>query len=111
MNLKWKQIIPALLIGCLVGLWAGFFLPKIGRHWHNGPDTERVLNRFTKELTLDAGQRDAVKVVLESYEGKIKSFHKDIRASMNTDISHLLSPEQQKKFTDLQARWEARHNK
>ncbi len=112
MNLQWKQIVPALLIGCLLGLWAGFLLPKISGHWRrNGLGTERLLNKFSKELSLDNAQRDAVKAVLESYSGKIKSFHEEIRASMNADIARLLSPEQQKKFEDLRTRWETRHKK
>ncbi len=112
MNLQYKQIVPALLIGCLLGLWAGFFLPRISGHWHHsGLDTERLLNKFTKELQLDANQKDAAKEILESYSARIKTFHEEIRASMHSDISHLLSAEQQQKFDDLMKRWEARHKK
>ena len=118
MKLEWKQVIPALLIGCIVGLLAGscLHMAALWRLHHGGSGTERLLNRFSKELKLDARQREGVKAVLETYRDKTKSLHQetsarfmDVRASMRGDIEKLLTPEQQKKFKDMQARWDPHH--
>ena len=118
MKLEWKQIIPAVLIGCLLGLWAGAWLPtaSLRRLRCGGPQTQRLLSSFNQELQLDARQQEAVKAVLESYREKTKSLHRDtaarfleIRASMRGDVERLLTPEQRKKFQDLPARWDAQH--
>ena len=116
MNLQWRQTLPALLLGCLLGLWAGVLLPKAARQWRPGaPDTGRMLNKFTTELRLDAGQKDAVKAVIDSYREQVKSIHAreeaplaGLRAAMQDDIMKLLNPEQQRKFLEMQARWTAR---
>ena len=119
MKLEWKQVIPALLIGCIVGLLAGSGLHHAVAFWrirHGGPSTERLLNKFTKELKLDAAQTEGVKAVLETYRGKAQSVHQelfsrftDIRTSMRGDIEKLLSPEQQKRFQGMQSRWDSHH--
>jgi len=79
-------------------------------------DTQRLLNKFNSELKLDAGQQDAVKAVLESYRTQMKALHEEhskrfgeIRASMRNDIAKLLTPEQLKRFQDIQSRWDAHH--
>lgn len=113
MRLDWKQIVPALLLGCLLGIWTGAFL---GHRRHSPPSTEKLLDRFSKDLRLEAGQREALRTVMESYRGRFDSLHADtearlaeIRAAMNGEIVKLLQPEQQKKFQEMQARWEAHH--
>ena len=118
MKLDWKQVLPALLLGCLIGLWAGAWMHRAAlRHMRaDMSDTQRLLDRFNAELKLDAGQKEAVKSILESYRAQMKALHEDsfkrfgeIRASMRGDISRLLNPEQLKRFQDIQSRWDARH--
>ena len=118
MRLDWKQIAPALLLGCLIGIWGGAWLHRAGlRHMRtDATDTQRLLNKFNSELKLDAGQQDAVKAVLESYRTQMKALHEEhskrfgeIRASMRNDIAKLLNPEQLKRFQDIQSRWDAHH--
>lgn len=118
MRLDWKQIVPALLLGCLIGIWGGAWLHRMGlRHMRtDASDTQRLLIKFSSELKLEAGQQDAVKAVLESYRTQMKALHEDhakrfeeIRTSMRNDIAKLLSPEQVKRFQAIQARWDAHH--
>lgn len=118
MRVDWRQVIPALLIGCLVGLWGGAWLHRTSlRHTRTGfSDTQKLLDRFNAELKLDAGQQDAVRAILESYRSQMKTLHEDsskrfeeIRAAMRGDISKLLNPDQLKRFQDIQGRWDSRH--
>ena len=118
MRLDWKQIVPALLLGCLIGIWGGAWLHRMGlRHMRaNASDTQCLLDKFNSELKLDAGQQGAVKGVLESYRTQMKALHEEhskrfgeIRASMRADIAKLLNPEQLKRFQGIQSRWDARH--
>jgi len=118
MRLDWRQVVPALLLGCLIGIWGGAWLHRAGlRHMRtDATDTQRLLNKFNSELKLDAGQQDAVKAVLESYRTQMKALHEEhskrfgeIRASMRNDIAKLLTPEQLKRFQDIQSRWDAHH--
>ena len=110
MRLDWKQIVPALLLGSLLGLWAGAFLGH--RRPPRGP--ERMLDKFSRELRLEIGQRDSVKAVLEAFRPRFDTQNDrllELRTDMNKEITKLLNPEQQKRFQDMQARWEARHQR
>jgi hypothetical protein len=105
-------------LGCLIGLWGGAWLHRAALHHMRtrASDTQKLLDRVTAELKLDAGQQVAVKAVLESYRSRMKALHEEnskrfeeIRASMRGDLAKLLNPEQQRRFQDLQTRWDARH--
>jgi len=113
MRPDWKQIVPALLLGCLLGLWTGAFL---GHRRHLPPSPDKMLSRFSKELRLEAGQREALRAVMESYRGRFDSLHaeaearlSELRQAMNGEIAKQLDAGQQKKFQEMQARWETRH--
>jgi Spy/CpxP family protein refolding chaperone len=110
MRLDWKQILPALLAGCLLGFWTGALLPH--RRAPRGAD--RMLDKFSRELRLEAGQRDSLKAVLEGYRPKFDALNEQmlaLRRDMNLEISKFLTTEQGKRFQELQARWEARHQR
>jgi hypothetical protein len=118
MRVDWRQIVPALLLGCLIGIWGGAWLHRAALHHMRTrvSDTQQLLDRVNAELKLDAGQQVVVKAVLESYRTQMKTLHEEnikhieeIRASMRGDLAKLLNPEQQKRFQDLQARWDSRH--
>lgn len=117
MNLNWRQVFPAFLIGCLLGACIGVWHQRAAFHrfWREGPNTQRLLDKFGRELKLDARQREDVKAVLERKREKTKALRqemsskfKEIRLSMRGDIEKLLSPEQKERFQRMQARWEAR---
>lgn len=117
MRLDWRQVVPALLLGCIIGLWAGAWMHRAAlRHTRAGAsDTQRLLAKFNAELKLDAGQQETVRAVWESYRTQMKALHEDsfrrfeeIRASMRGDLAKLLNPKQQKRFQDMQARWDGR---
>jgi hypothetical protein len=117
MKLPWKQAVPLLLIGLLCGLWAGVFLPRAAL-WcrrHRGAGIDPSLNKISRELKLDSRQQEAVKAVLESYRVETKALHEEvatrlagIRGRINDDIAKQLTPEQQTKFQEMRARWDAR---
>ena len=105
MNLSWRKTLAAFLIGSLLGLWGGAYLPQLLRHAHHGkPDQDRLLNKFSKELQLDAPQREAVKDLLESYRVRFDAQ----RTAMRQDMDKLLNAPQQKKFQEIQSRWDRR---
>lgn len=110
MRFDWKQVLPALLLGCLLGFWTGAILGH--RRAPRGP--ERMLDKFSRELRLEAGQRDSVKTVLETFRPRFDAQNErllELRMDMNKEIAKLLDPEQQKRFQEMQARWEARHKR
>jgi hypothetical protein len=105
-------------LGCLIGLWGGAWLHRAALHHARtcASDTQKSLAKLSAELKLDAGQKEAVRAVLESYRAQMKALHdgsskrfEEIRASMRSDVAKLLNPEQQLRFQDMQARWDARH--
>jgi len=119
MRIEWKQAAPALVLGCIVGLLAGAGLHHAAVFWrmhHGGPGAERLLNKFSKELKLEPAQREGVKAVLETYRGKTQTLHQEtaarfleIRTAMRADIDKLLTPEQRKRFQEMQSRWDSHH--
>jgi hypothetical protein len=115
-RLDWRQVVPALLLGCLLGIWGGHWLSRTAhaRMMRRGTDAERTLKRLSSELKLDEQQQAAFKAVLESYQGKVKALHEEhsrrfeeLRASMRGDLVKLLDPAQQKSFADIQSRWDS----
>lgn len=114
------QVIAAFLIGGLLGGLLGARAQRSALHrlWQNGPDTERMMKKFSGELSLDEGQQDAVKAVLDKYRDKMKVLHADtkarfdgLRLAMRAEIKPLLRPDQQAKFEVMLARWDARHGR
>lgn len=115
MRLDWKQIVPALLVGCLLGFWGGALL---GHRRPPPPKTDRMLEKFSAELRLDPDQKAALKIILEQQIPRFSALRtrtdeelKEMRSSMNKEIDKLLKPEQQARFQELQARWETRHGR
>jgi len=86
------------------------------RFWQHGPDTQRLLNKFDRELDLDAQQRESVGKIVDKHHQAMMSLQKevaakfaDLRMSMRSEIQEILNPEQLKKFQAVTARWDARH--
>jgi hypothetical protein len=118
MNLQQKQLIAALLIGCLIGAAAGSQFQKMAlqRFWEHGPTTQHLLHKFSRDLSLDAQQQEAVKQIIEKHHDEMISMQKEmaekfqkIRLSMRADMAKVLNPSQQDKFREMAARWDASH--
>lgn len=118
MNLQRKELIAALLIGCLLGAAAGSRLQSSALHrfWQHGPDTQRIFNKVNHDLSLNAKQQEAVKIIIERHHREMMDmqqatsvkFHA-IRMALRADMVKVLNPEQQEKFRAMTARWDARH--
>lgn len=112
-------LIAAFLLGAVAGAAA---LSLTGDHpfarggHRSGPPT--FLARLTRDLDLTPVQRDSVAAILDRYEPRMDSIWADIRPRFETvqeqlrsDISAQLTPEQQRKYADLLARFKARRSK
>lgn len=120
MRIVWNQVLPAFLVGCLLGVALGVRHEKKVFHqfWSHGPDTQKILSKLSRKLDLNAQQEDQVRAFLEEKRKKVMALHQEmtaqfdaIRLSMRTDMQNTLTPDQQKKFTEMTQKWDARHNR
>ncbi len=120
MRPNWKPIAAAFLVGAVIGVLAGACFQRIAWHrsWQHGADTQHILDRFTKELSLDAAQQESVKKVVEKYRADTKSLEAAtserfdrLRAASRAELAKLLRPDQQAKFKAMTERWDARRRK
>jgi len=116
MKIDWRKYAPIFLLGLLLGAAGGSLAQRAAaRHWKKGPHASRMLEKLGRELQLDAGQKDAAKILLESDRVKFEALHEEslarfqaLRAASRAEIRKLLTPEQQAKFDVIAARHEAR---
>jgi len=78
------------------------------------PGHPALLNKFDRELDLDAQQRESVGKIVDKHHQAMMSLQKevaakfaDLRMSMRSEIQEILNPEQLKKFQAVTARWDA----
>jgi hypothetical protein len=120
MRLSTRSITAAFLLGLIIGSAGGAAWQR--RSFRNfmrrGPNTERMLNKLSGKLDLDAGQRKSVESVLLAKSAELEKLHKEtrdsferVRLSTQDEIRKVLKPDQQKKFDELSARWEQRHKR
>ncbi len=103
-------IVLSFLLGAAATL--GFArLPRRRRRY----DPDRLTSKFTRELSLSAAQQAQVRAVLGDTEKRLDALHEDaraklsaIRADTRAGIRKILDPEQQKRFDEMAARWDAR---
>ena len=116
MKPAWKQILPAFVLGLVFGAALGSWAHRtaVRRFAGDGHASKRMLEKFSKELKLDAGQKEAVRVILESRRDEMKAFRQEthkkfdaLRLAMHADIKKILTPEQQTRFAGMAARWES----
>lgn len=109
------------LVILLIGLALGLSLSWCNKmRWHHSPmDHEkrytRMLNHLQRKLDLNAEQKAKVGEILQTKREKIKALRSEIRPkfeelrhSANQEIRQILTPEQQKKFDQIQERWQKR---
>ena len=97
-----------LLLGTFVigGLIGGALTAVLDHRAHKRPS---YVDRLATDLTLSGAQRDSVQAVLERHQPAMDSLWQLIRPQFQSErqlirneISTLLSPEQQAKYTQLQ---------
>lgn len=114
MKLPWAAVLPAFALGLALG--AAGQRAAFHRHMKRAPDPQRMVERLTKRLSLDEGQRGQVLAILETHKPELESLRKEgdekfgaLRAKTNAEIRKTLKPEQTKKFDELVERWEKKH--
>jgi hypothetical protein len=83
MSISWKQAVPVFALGLLLGAAGGSWAHRMAvrRFMRDGlPRPERMLDNLSRELKLDAGQKDALKKVLEAQHEKMQVFHLEAAA-------------------------------
>lgn len=116
MRIDIKQVIPAVIAGMILG--AGLCLARSWHRRHGPPSPERMIAKMSRELGLEAAQKDSVKAVFSSHREKFKAFQDEsqaqfqqLQAALDADIEKVLDPEQRRKFAAYRARRQARHKK
>lgn len=114
---KVQAVSAALLAGLLAGAWVGSALDRraLRRLHRRGPDVERMVGRFRRELKLDDAQAAKVREALESRRAKHEALRQEhearfkaLRAEIDADIEKLLTGEQRERFAEMRAEWEKR---
>jgi len=112
----WKHLIWSLAVGIAIGLALGLHLPRWRlMHGHRGGDqTSHMVDRFSRDLKLTAEQRTKLTAILENTHKRIVSLHKEegtkfeaIRKETSRAIERILTPEQAKRFHEMEKRREA----
>ncbi len=108
-------LIAAFLLGAVAGAAA---LSLAGRPFGGPgrrPGPSGYLARLERDLKLTPVQKDSVGAILNRYEPRMDSIWQEIRPRFETvqrelrsDISAQLTPEQQRTYADLMARFDAR---
>ena len=115
MTLAAKQILVGLAFGAVIGaVGAHWIVPcYFHRQWTPGKFQARMLERLNSKLSLTPEQRTQVAAILDGKREKIQALRaqirpqfKEIRASTSAEIRRILTPEQQKKFDVMNAKWE-----
>ena len=113
------KIVIALLIGLIVGALAGSWYVKenFTPHWNGrGGDFKRhMLEHFSSELSLTPEQKEEVGAIFEKNRPQMMALQAEMRPKFEAlrnltheEIRKILTPEQQKKFDVMSARFEKR---
>ena len=111
MKWQWKQIVVASIVGLLlggaVGRWSVY-----GSHHRKGSFEKRFekkIERFSRKLSLNADQKEKVRVIFAQKREKIKAFHEESRARYQVlrketidQVKPLLTDDQKKTFDGLE---------
>lgn len=120
MKFAWKESLAALIVGVLIGVGVCCkFDGKFRRGgWQTKGHFDRMLKKFDRKLNLNDSQKQQTATILEESRQKMKAFQNEtlpkfdqIRAETRAKIREILNPDQQKKFDEMHAKWEARAEK
>jgi Spy/CpxP family protein refolding chaperone len=102
------MLAAALIAGILIGAAGTSY--AIAHRWRT-PFHERLLTRFSSALQLTPQQREQVGAILEAKRQRIDALRAELRpqfdelrASTSAEIRALLTPEQQGKFDEMEAK-------
>ena len=116
MNKMIAVVCLAFAFGAGLGVWAGREL--FPRRWDQDRYYQQMLEKFDRELGLDAGQRGKVEKILQDRRQKMKALkeesrprYEQIRSSAQMEIRVLLTPEQRPKFDRMEAEWKERKDR
>ena len=117
---KWVLVAVALAIGFCLGTSLGEWKAHEMFHcrWGKGDMKSFMLNRLNKKLGLSADQKRQVEAILDrkhpemlALQAEFQPKFQALRQATQKEIHVLLTPKQQKKFDELNAKWEARRAK
>ncbi len=115
MRIHWKEILIGLAAGIFVGWFAAFGAVHCGLQ---GWRPEKKLEILSRELRLDAGQKQKIQRILEDTREKIEALRAEnkprlesVRTQAREEIAALLTPAQKEKFEKLHSKWEGRREK
>lgn len=107
-------LIAVFVAGLLVGA-GGMALSRGafgGARRHRGPDD--FVQHLTQDLTLNRAQQDSVRAILSRRRASMDSLWHEmgprfetLQASVRSDIRAQLNPDQQRKFADMNKRFDA----
>ncbi|MEK7475367.1 MAG: hypothetical protein AAB152_06980 [Candidatus Coatesbacteria bacterium] len=114
----WSHLVWALAVGLAAGLALGLHAPRWGfPHPRRGGDrTALMVDRVSRQLKLDAGQREKLTAILEKTHHRIMRLRRDvgpkfeaIRKEASREIEKILTPDQVERYRELEKKWDARH--
>ncbi len=112
-----RSAVPAFLLGLIVGAVAGSWGQRamFHRFMRRGPDPARIVDRMSRQLSLDEKQKAEIYAIMEARRPELLALKKDARARFiairegaDAEIRKVLRPDQQPKFDALTARWRER---
>lgn len=114
----WLHLILALAVGLAAGVAIGLHMPRWAfMHMHRGGNpTARMVEKFSRDLKLDAAQREKLTAILERTHKRVMDLRKGvgprfeaIRRETSAEIAKILTPEQAARFREMEKKWDARH--
>jgi len=85
-------------------------------HRHGRPSTDVLLQKFNRQLGLSPEQQKSIRATLDESGARLAALHdeteaklKEIRMADRAEIRKVLDQDQQKRFDEMAARWDARH--
>lgn len=117
MKMPDRKLVAGLLVGVLIGWFAAYGAMHC-RARFDKPGKSHMLDKFTRELRLDAAQKEKVGLILEETREKVKALRgqtrprfEAIRAESDGRIRAVLTPEQLPRFEKLRAEMQEKFKK
>ncbi len=110
MSRYWRLVVPAVLGGLLLGVFVGSRVERAAqrRMRREGPNPEKVLRKFRRELVLTDAQTESVRKIMASHKPEFEAARRDgfermkaLRASVDKEIDALLDAPQKERFVAL----------